>query len=51
MTVEATRWTLSLPSLVGAACNEAARNLTQDEWRQYVGSDAYRRTCPGILEY
>ena len=51
MTVESTRWTLSIPSLVGAACSDAARNLTPDEWRLFVGGDPYERTCPGIREY
>ena len=29
-----------------AACGLARRNLTSDEWRQYFGTKAYRRTCP-----
>jgi WD40 repeat protein len=39
------------PTSVGAwerrACAVAGRNLTQAEWRQYVGGSAYRATCPG----
>ena len=27
------------------------RNLTRDEWREYMGESApYRETCPGLVE-
>ena len=33
--------------LTVAACHEAGRNLSIDEWRRFVGADnAYRPTCP-----
>jgi WD40 repeat protein len=30
------------------ACRIADRNLTQAEWRQFVGDAAYQRTCPNL---
>ena len=39
----------ALDALVAFACRYAGRNLTQDEWRQYMGSDVpYRKTCPDL---
>jgi hypothetical protein len=36
------------------ACRTANRNLTSEEWRNYIGADKpYRKTCtalPGPLE-
>jgi len=51
MTIESSRWTLSIGGLVEAGCREARRNLTRDEWREFVGDDPYRATCPGVREY
>jgi hypothetical protein len=28
------------------ACRAAGRNLTGAEWREYLGDEAYRATCP-----
>jgi WD40 repeat protein len=39
-------WDLNPPRAAGAACTEAGRNLTRDEWDTYLGGDAYRKTCP-----
>ncbi len=33
---------------VAAACEKAGRNLTRNEWRQYLGDEPYRLTCPSI---
>jgi WD40 repeat protein/class 3 adenylate cyclase/energy-coupling factor transporter ATP-binding protein EcfA2 len=38
-------WDLRPSSLVERACALAGRNLTRNEWQQFVGGD-YRRTCP-----
>jgi hypothetical protein len=38
-------WDLRPSTLVDKACTVAGRNLTRDEWRQFVGGE-YRRTCP-----
>jgi WD40 repeat protein len=41
-------WDFSVQSWVSRACHIANRNLTQDEWQQYVGDIPYQRTCPSI---
>jgi WD40 repeat protein len=38
-------WDLHPSAWEAKACQLAGRNLTRDEWRQFVGGD-YRRTCP-----
>jgi WD40 repeat protein len=38
-------WDLRPTSWEAKACQLAGRNLTHDEWDQFVGGD-YRRTCP-----
>jgi len=38
-------WDLRPSAWEAKACALAGRNLTEDEWRQFVGGD-YRRTCP-----
>jgi hypothetical protein len=40
------RWDLDMASLERRACRMANRNLTREEWRQYLGSEPYRKTCP-----
>ena len=30
------------------ACRIAGRNLSQAEWRQYMGDRPYRKTCPDL---
>jgi WD40 repeat protein len=32
--------------LMAEACSRLARNLDEAEWRQYLGSEPYRETCP-----
>lgn len=34
--------------LTSMACTRVTRNMTEEEWRQYMGTDAYRLTCPDI---
>jgi WD40 repeat protein len=35
---------------VAAACAKLSRDLTRDEWREHLGLQPYRRTCPDIKE-
>jgi hypothetical protein len=44
---EGTRvWLLHPPDLVAEACTRALRNLTLEEWEQYVGDEPPQPTCP-----
>jgi WD40 repeat protein/energy-coupling factor transporter ATP-binding protein EcfA2 len=48
-TTGAMLYTIEPAALVRDACALARRNLTQEEWRQYLPKrEAYRRTCPGF---
>jgi WD40 repeat protein len=40
------QWDLTPPRAARAACTEAGRNLTRDEWDTYLGGEPYRHTCP-----
>jgi len=41
-------WWWRPDDLVAEACRRLPRNLTREEWRQYVGPEApYHATCPG----
>ena len=41
-------WNVDLQTWQHRACELANRNLTEDEWRRYLGDrGAYRTTCPG----
>lgn len=41
-------WDVDLASWRARACRIANRNLTREEWKQYVGAEAYRKTCPEL---
>jgi WD40 repeat protein/transcriptional regulator with XRE-family HTH domain len=41
-------WHLDLRSWPATACRIANRNLTQQEWHQYLGDLPYHITCPGL---
>lgn len=41
-------WRVETDELEALACRILSRNLTQDEWLQYIGEDPYRPTCPGL---
>jgi WD40 repeat protein len=43
---QARRWLLQPQDLVVGACSRLTRNLTPQEWRQYLGVEPYRKTCP-----
>jgi tetratricopeptide (TPR) repeat protein len=38
-------WLWRPEDLVNEACARLSRNLTAEEWAQYLGDEAYRRTC------
>ena len=41
-------WWWRPEDLIAEACRRLPRNLTPEEWRQYVGPEApYHVTCPG----
>ena len=47
--VSVTRHLLRPKDLIGEACSRLQRNLTQDEWRQYVGAETeFHKTCPNL---
>ncbi len=41
-------WTVPIENLVKQACENAGRNLSQEEWSQYFEEQPYRHTCPLI---
>jgi WD40 repeat protein len=41
-------WDMSLAGWKRLACRIANRNLTRQEWTQYLGVLPYQRTCPGL---
>jgi WD40 repeat protein len=41
-------WDLDLDSVVRKACPAAGRNLTCAEWREALGGEPYRKTCPEL---
>jgi len=47
--VSITRHFLHATDLIADACSRVTRNLTHEEWKQYVGTDVpYDRTCPNM---
>lgn len=39
---------LDVDYLADLACRTAGRNLSQDEWQQYLGDRPYGKTCPNL---
>lgn len=39
-------WPLYLEDQITLACQEAGRNLSQEEWLRYFPGETYRQTCP-----
>ena len=35
-------------NLIDLACTRLTRNLTREEWKQYLGDEPYRATCPNL---
>jgi WD40 repeat protein len=43
-------WKWRAQDVVAEICARVTRNLTPDEWRRFVGEEAYRPTCPKIRD-
>jgi WD40 repeat protein len=41
-------WPLRAQDLIDQACARLSRNLSRDEWRQYLADEPYRKTCPSL---
>jgi WD40 repeat protein len=41
-------WDVSEESWQARACRIVNRNLTPEEWRQFLGEEPYRETCPNL---
>jgi len=41
-------WNVDLQRWPGRACQIANRNLTRQEWQQYLPGLSYQKTCPGF---
>ena len=41
-------WYARTEDLLEAACQRASRNMTQEEWQQFMGAEEYRPTCPEL---
>jgi hypothetical protein len=41
-------WDVSFESWEARACRIANRNLTREEWGQFMGDEPYRKTCPDL---
>jgi hypothetical protein len=41
-------WHWRLDDLMAAACARLSRNLTLEEWREHLGDEPYRPTCPEL---
>jgi WD40 repeat protein len=39
-------WFLLIDDPLAEACRRIDRNLSVEDWRQYVGDEPYRKTCP-----
>ena len=41
-------WLLKSEDLIADGCTRLPRNLTREEWQQYVGEETYRSTCSNL---
>ena len=41
-------WLWRPEDLIAEACTRLPRNLTQEEWRRYMGDIPYHKTCPNL---
>jgi WD40 repeat protein len=41
-------WSLRQDDLIAEACRRLPRNLSQEEWSQYVEGEPYHKTCPEL---
>ena len=42
-------WSLDVTELMATACRTAGRNLTEAEWRRFLGGQPYHKTSNGLL--
>lgn len=40
-------YVVGLQELLDQACDTIVRNMSEDEWAHYLGTEAYHETCPG----
>ena len=43
-------WDIVTEEISVTACRRVNRNLTQEEWRKYLGDEPYQRTCDDLPE-
>jgi WD40 repeat protein len=41
-------WLWRSEDLMNEACSRLTRNLSPEEWKQYLGEEPYRKTCPNL---
>lgn len=41
-------WYWQIDNLVTEVCKRLPRNLTHEEWAQYIGNESYKATCPNL---
>ncbi|NIV75610.1 MAG: hypothetical protein GWN37_12445 [Gammaproteobacteria bacterium] len=41
-------WLLWPQDLITEACARLTRNLTEQEWQQFLDNEPYRKTCPNL---
>ena len=41
-------WDVDIESWKARACRIANRNLTEEEWKQFLGDEPYRKTCQNL---
>lgn len=46
--MQVTEDTLDAPELIRGACSNLERNLTRDEWADYLGELPYHNTCQNL---
>ena len=44
----ARQWFARMEDLLVAACRQAPRNMTEEEWRRFMGDEPYQPTCPNL---
>ena len=42
------RWETDLDRALDFACQMAGRNLTEEEWADFLPEQPYREVCPGL---
>ncbi|MGD9145760.1 MAG: CHAT domain-containing protein, partial [Anaerolineae bacterium] len=43
-----TAYHAKVDALLAAACERALRNMTPEQWKQFMGDAPYEETCPGV---